>query len=63
MKFGFITTEGGAYFKEALEEAVYGEEFKAKKVLQESVTQSPEGVHAFPATLSRYSPRKGGSTD
>ena len=26
MKFGFITTEGGAYFKEALEEAVYGEE-------------------------------------
>jgi alkanesulfonate monooxygenase SsuD/methylene tetrahydromethanopterin reductase-like flavin-dependent oxidoreductase (luciferase family) len=26
MKFGFITTEGGAYFKEALEEATYGEE-------------------------------------
>ena len=26
MKFGFITTEGGTYFKEALEEAVYGEE-------------------------------------
>ncbi|HMD81408.1 MAG TPA: LLM class flavin-dependent oxidoreductase, partial [Anaerolineales bacterium] len=26
MKFGFITTEGGAYFKEALEEAIYGEE-------------------------------------
>src|SRR4026209_867867 len=26
MKFGFITTEGGIYFKEALEEAVYGEE-------------------------------------
>jgi alkanesulfonate monooxygenase SsuD/methylene tetrahydromethanopterin reductase-like flavin-dependent oxidoreductase (luciferase family) len=26
MKFGFITTEGGAYFQEALEEAVYGEE-------------------------------------
>jgi alkanesulfonate monooxygenase SsuD/methylene tetrahydromethanopterin reductase-like flavin-dependent oxidoreductase (luciferase family) len=26
MKFGFITTEGGAYFKEALEEAAYGEE-------------------------------------
>jgi len=26
MKFGFITTEGGVYFKEALEEAVYGEE-------------------------------------
>ena len=26
MKFGFITTEGGAYFKESLEEAVYGEE-------------------------------------
>lgn len=26
MKFGFITTEGGAYFNEALEEAVYGEE-------------------------------------
>ncbi|MEP6896292.1 MAG: LLM class flavin-dependent oxidoreductase, partial [Chloroflexota bacterium] len=26
MKFGFITTEGGHYFKEALEEAVYGEE-------------------------------------
>lgn len=26
MKFGFITTEGGAYFREALEEAVYGEE-------------------------------------
>jgi alkanesulfonate monooxygenase SsuD/methylene tetrahydromethanopterin reductase-like flavin-dependent oxidoreductase (luciferase family) len=26
MKFGFITTEGGAYFKEALEESVYGEE-------------------------------------
>lgn len=26
MKFGFITTEGGAYFKEALEEAMYGEE-------------------------------------
>jgi len=25
MKFGFITTEGGNYFKEALEEAVYGE--------------------------------------
>jgi alkanesulfonate monooxygenase SsuD/methylene tetrahydromethanopterin reductase-like flavin-dependent oxidoreductase (luciferase family) len=26
MKFGFITTEGGTYFQEALEEAVYGEE-------------------------------------
>ncbi len=26
MKFGFITTEGGTYFNEALEEAVYGEE-------------------------------------
>ncbi len=26
MKFGFITTEGGSYFNEALEEAVYGEE-------------------------------------
>ena len=26
MKFGFITTEGGTYFKEALEEAIYGEE-------------------------------------
>ena len=26
MKFGFITTEGGTYFKESLEEAVYGEE-------------------------------------
>lgn len=26
MKFGFITTEGGTYFREALEEAVYGEE-------------------------------------
>lgn len=26
MKFGFITTEGGQFFKEALEEAVYGEE-------------------------------------
>src|ERR1044072_7825415 len=26
MKFGFITTEGGAYFQDALEEAVYGEE-------------------------------------
>jgi len=26
MKFGFITTEGGHYFKEALEEAIYGEE-------------------------------------
>ncbi len=26
MKFGFISTEGGTYFKEALEEAVYGEE-------------------------------------
>jgi alkanesulfonate monooxygenase SsuD/methylene tetrahydromethanopterin reductase-like flavin-dependent oxidoreductase (luciferase family) len=26
MKFGFITTEGGTYFDEALEEAVYGEE-------------------------------------
>lgn len=26
MKFGFITTEGGAYFQEALKEAVYGEE-------------------------------------
>ena len=26
MKFGFITTEGGAFFKEALEEAIYGEE-------------------------------------
>jgi hypothetical protein len=25
MKFGFITTEGGTYFQEALEEAVYGE--------------------------------------
>src|SRR5512145_3220666 len=25
MKFGFITTEGGAYFKEALEEAIHGE--------------------------------------
>jgi alkanesulfonate monooxygenase SsuD/methylene tetrahydromethanopterin reductase-like flavin-dependent oxidoreductase (luciferase family) len=26
MKFGFITTEGGDYFKEALEEALYGED-------------------------------------
>ena len=26
MKFGFITTEGGVYFKEALKEAIYGEE-------------------------------------
>ena len=26
MKFGFITTEGGTYFNEALEEAIYGEE-------------------------------------
>lgn len=26
MKFGFITTEGGTYFREALEEAIYGEE-------------------------------------
>lgn len=26
MKFGFITTEGGTYYKESLEEAVYGEE-------------------------------------
>ena len=26
MKFGFIPTEGGSYFHEALEEAVYGEE-------------------------------------
>ena len=26
MKFGFITTEGGAYFREALEEAIYGED-------------------------------------
>jgi len=26
MKFGFITTEGGSFFKEALAEAVYGEE-------------------------------------
>lgn len=26
MKFGFITTEGGTYFQEALEEAIYGEE-------------------------------------
>jgi len=26
MKFGFITTEGGAYFREALEQAIYGEE-------------------------------------
>jgi alkanesulfonate monooxygenase SsuD/methylene tetrahydromethanopterin reductase-like flavin-dependent oxidoreductase (luciferase family) len=26
MKFGFITTEGGSFFKEALEEAIYGEE-------------------------------------
>jgi len=26
MKFGFITTEGGYYFKEALEETIYGEE-------------------------------------
>jgi alkanesulfonate monooxygenase SsuD/methylene tetrahydromethanopterin reductase-like flavin-dependent oxidoreductase (luciferase family) len=26
MKFGFIPTEGGTYFQEALEEAVYGEE-------------------------------------
>jgi lipid-binding SYLF domain-containing protein len=43
--------------------AVYGEEFKAKKVLQESVSQAPEGVHAFPATLARYSPRKGATTE
>jgi alkanesulfonate monooxygenase SsuD/methylene tetrahydromethanopterin reductase-like flavin-dependent oxidoreductase (luciferase family) len=26
MKFGFITTEGGTYFNESLEEAIYGEE-------------------------------------
>ena len=26
MKFGFIPTEGGTYFKEALTESVYGEE-------------------------------------
>ena len=26
MKFGFITTEGGTYFREALEQAIYGEE-------------------------------------
>lgn len=26
MKFGLITTEGGAYFKEVPEEAIYGEE-------------------------------------
>ena len=26
MKFGFITTEGGTFYREALEEAVYGEE-------------------------------------
>ena len=25
MKFGFITTEGGAFYREALEEAIYGE--------------------------------------
>jgi len=26
MKFGFITTEGGTFYREALEEAIYGEE-------------------------------------
>jgi alkanesulfonate monooxygenase SsuD/methylene tetrahydromethanopterin reductase-like flavin-dependent oxidoreductase (luciferase family) len=26
MKFGFISTEGGTFFNEALEEAIYGEE-------------------------------------
>jgi len=43
--------------------AVYGEEFKAKKVLTENVSQAPEGVHAFPSTLTRYSPRKGATTE
>src|SRR5262249_5234294 len=39
--------------------AVYGEDFKAKKVLQEAGAQSPSAVRAFPTTLDRYSTRKG----
>jgi lipid-binding SYLF domain-containing protein len=42
--------------------SVYGEDFKAKRVLQQSANQSPEAVQAFPAILTRHSPRKGATT-
>lgn len=49
MKFGFITTEGGAYFKEALEEAIYGEELGFDSVWLEEHHSIPN--HYWPSPL------------
>ena len=49
MKFGFITTEGGAFYPEALEEAVYGEALGFDSVWLEEHHSIPN--HYWPSPL------------